>query len=56
MDQVRGALFSVTLWLWPGAWGADAEMQLSQGSEEPETCLQHGQLDLLAGVQIFFFK
>lgn len=56
MDQVRRVLFSVTLWLWSGAWVAEAEMQLSQRSEEPETCLQHGQFDLLAGVQIFFLS
>lgn len=55
MDQVRRALLSVTFWLWSGAWEAEAAMQLSQRSEEPETCLQHGQFDLLAVVQFFFF-
>lgn len=37
-----------------GAWGEAAAMQLSQRSEEPESCLQYGQFDLLAIVQISF--
>lgn len=39
-----------------GTLGSEAAMQLSQRSEELETCLPHGQFDLLAVVQIFFLN